>query len=125
MKFQSLAAAALVGTLVLASCGDATSQSKLKTVAQVHQNKAALAGQTISATGTVVKANNGIKGYNFVHVQDGTGSEGSNRLIARSKQTATVGSKVTISGTVVVDKDMGGGYFYPLIIEEASITPAK
>lgn len=125
MKFQSLAAAALVGTLVLASCGDATSQSKLKSVAEVHQNKAALAGKTINAQGTVVKANNGIRGYNFVHVQDGTGGEDSNRLIVRSKQTAEVGSKVTISGTVVVDKDMGSGYFYPLIIEEATITPAQ
>ena len=97
----------------------------MKTVAVVNQNKASLAGKTISAQGKVVKVNNGIMGKNFVHVQDGTGDATSNNLIVTSKQTANVGDQVTISGVVVVNRDFGSGYSYPLLIEEASIAVKK
>lgn len=125
MKFRSIAVAALVGTFMLASCGKSGEASKMKTVAELHQNKAALAGQTIEAQGKVIKANNGILGYNFVHIQDGTAAGADNKIIVRSKQSAEVGSEVKISGTVVVDKDFGSGYMYPLLIEEATITPKQ
>jgi hypothetical protein len=127
MKFQSVAFAGLVAILGYASLSEAAAQAKPRTIADLHQNKAALAGKTIRAQGTVVKANNGIRGYNFVHVQDGTGAagKGTNNLIVRSRQTANAGDKVTVSGVVVVNRDFGSGYFYPLLIEEASITPKK
>lgn len=125
MKIQSIAFAGLISVLGLASFGEAAAQDKPKTVAAIHQNKAALAGQTISAQGKVVKVNNGIMGRNFVHIQDGTGEAGSNNLIATSKQTASVGDQVTVSGVVVVNRDFGSGYTYPLLIEEASIAPKK
>lgn len=125
MKFGSIVLAAILGTSVLASCGKSGDASKTKTVAEVHQNKAALAGQTIEAQGKVIKANNGILGYNFVHIQDGTAAGADDKLIVRSKQTAEVGSEVKVSGTVVVDKDFGSGYMYPLLIEEATITPKQ
>ena len=97
----------------------------MKTIATLNQNKATLAGKTISAQGKVVKVNNGIMGKNFVHVQDGTGDATSNNLIVTSKQTANVGDQVTISGVVVVNRDFGSGYSYPLLIEEASIAVKK
>lgn len=130
MKIQSIAIAGLVAVLGFASVGVTIAQSKGKqpkimAVADVYKNRTSLAGKTIRAQGKVVKANNGIKGYNFVHVQDGTGSAGSNNLIVRSKQTASVGEQVVVSGFVSVDKDMGAGYFYPLLIEEATIEPKK
>lgn len=124
MKIRSLAFAGLMAALSLASFS-ATAAEDLKTVAALNQNKAALAGKTISAQGKVVKVNNGIMGRNFVHIQDGTGDATSNNLIVTSKQTASVGDQVTISGTVVVNRDFGSGYSYPLLIEEASITPKK
>src|SRR5674476_74057 len=43
----------------------------------------------------------------------------------QSKPTAKVGDQVTISGVVVVNKDFGSGYSYPVLIEEASITVKK
>lgn len=126
MKFQSIALALLIAAAGFTTAGESFAQAKMKTVAELHKERTSLAGKTIRAQGKVVKANNGIKGYNFVHIQDGTGSQGStNNLIVRSKQTANVGDQVVISGLVVVDKDFGAGYFYPLIIEEATITPKK
>lgn len=128
MNFKSIALAVLIAAMGFGTAGEsiAQAQAKAKTVADLHKERTSLAGKTIRAQGKVVKANNGIRGYNFVHIQDGTGSQGStNNLIVRSKQTANVGDQVTISGVVVVDKDFGAGYFYPLIIEEATITPKK
>lgn len=126
MKFQSIALALLIAAAGFTTAGESFAQAKMKTVADLYKERTSLAGKTIRAQGKVVKANNGIKGYNFVHIQDGTGSQGStNNLIVRSKQTANVGDQVVISGLVVVDKDFGAGYFYPLIIEEATITPKK
>lgn len=121
MKILSLVFAGLVAAMGLASFGASAADVKVQTVAALNQNKAALAGQTISAQGKVVKVNNGIMGRNFVHVQDGTGDAASNNLVVTSKQTASVGDQVTITGVVVVNRDFGAGYSYPLLIEEASI----
>jgi len=113
--------------LALASFNVAAQTAKVQTVAAINQDKATLGGKTVSAQGKVVKVNNGIMGRNFVHVQDGTGdaAKGTNNLIVTSKQTAAVGDQVTVSGVVVLNRDFGSGYSYPLLIEEASITPKK
>ena len=125
MKVLSTVFAGLICTLGLVSFTACSAQDGLQTVAAVNQNKTALMGQTIKLQGKVVKVNNGIMGRNFVHVQDGTGDASSNNLIVTSKQTANVGDQVSVSGVVVLNRDFGSGYSYPLLIEEASITPGK
>lgn len=127
MRFLSIALAALIGTLGLVSFSASAAEANLKTVAAIYKDKATLAGKTVSAQGKVVKVNNGIMGRNFVHVQDGTGDAktGTNNLVVTSKQTAAVGDKVTISGLVVLNRDFGSGYSYPLLIEEATVTVKK
>ena len=125
MKIQSIAFAGLVGIFGLVSVGASLAETKIQTVAAINQNKAKLAGKTVRAQGKVVKVNNGILDRNFVHVQDGTGAAGTNNLVVTSKQTAKIGDEVIISGTAVVNKDFGSGYTYPLLIEEATITPKK
>jgi hypothetical protein len=96
-----------------------------KTVEAVNKEKAALAGKDVSVTGRVVKVNNGIMGRNFVHVQDGTGDQATNNLIFTSKQTANVGQQVVAKGKVVLNRDFGMGYSYPLLIEDSSIEIVK
>jgi len=127
MKAVSILFAALVATLGTASFSVSAAEAAMQTVANLNQNKAGLGGKTISAQGKVVKVNNGIMGRNFVHVQDGSGdaSKGTNNLVVTSKQTANVGDQVIISGVVVLNRDFGMGYSYPLLIEEATITPKK
>jgi hypothetical protein len=127
MKAVSILFAALVATLGTASFSVSAADAAMQTVANLNQNKAGLGGKTISAQGKVVKVNNGIMGRNFVHVQDGSGdaSKGTNNLVVTSKQTANVGDQVIISGVVVLNRDFGMGYSYPLLIEEATITPKK
>lgn len=118
-------AAVSVAVLSLAASCGAAEITSIKTVADTYQNRATLAGKTVQVKGKVVKVNNGIMGRNFVHVQDGTGDAGTNNLILTSKQTVSVGDQVIATGIVVLNRDFGAGYAYPLLIEEASFTPAN
>jgi hypothetical protein len=124
MKIISIALTVLVCTVGLASF-NATAADDLKTVAAINGSGTTLAGQTVSAQGKVVKVLNGIMKRNFIHVRDGTGDANTNDLIVTSKQTAKVGDQVTITGVVGVNRDFGGGYLYPLLVEDASIVVKK
>jgi hypothetical protein len=96
--------------------------AETRTVAQVYQEKSALAGKQVSVHGKVVKVNNHVMDRNFLHVQDGTGAEDSNDLTVTSSETAQVGDEITVTGTLAADKDFGAGYTYPVILEQASIS---
>lgn len=102
--------------------GDAAAQ---KTVEALNVEKTQLKGKQVSFKGKVVKVNNGIMKKNFLHIQDGTGKEGTNDVTITSDQTAQVGDQVAIVGKVAINRDFGAGYVYPLIIEESKISPAK
>jgi len=92
-------------------------------IAWIYANKDTLAGQSVSLRGKVVKYNEGILGWNFIHLQDGSGdaAAGGNDLTVTSKAQAAVGQTVVVTGTVILDKDFGAGYTFPVMIEDASI----
>jgi hypothetical protein len=92
-------------------------------IAWVYANKDKLAGQQVSLRGKVVKYNEGILGWNFIHLQDGSGdvADGSNDMTITSKATTAVGETVVVTGTVILDKDFGAGYAFPTMIEDATI----
>ncbi len=93
------------------------------TVADLFAKKAELKGKSVKVKGKVVKVLSGIMGMNWVHIQDGTGVEGSKDIIFTSKDDiAAVGATVTAQGTLIVDKDFGSGYFYPVIMQDSSFT---
>ena len=125
MKRFTIASAVLIGILAMTSLAASAAEADVKTVATVNKDKTALAGKKITVNGKVVKVNNAIMKRNFVHVQDGTGDAGSNNLVVTSQQTANVGDQVSVTGVVVVNRDFGSGYSYPLLLEEASITVKK
>ena len=96
-----------------------------KTIDAVYKDKAKLEGKSVTVKGKVVKVNNGIMGRNWIHIQDGTGGKDNNDLSVTSSQTAKIGDQVTVVGKVALNKDFGAGYNYPLIVEEATVTPGK
>jgi len=93
-------------------------------IAYVYANKDALADQQISLRGKVVKYNGGILGTNFIHIQDGSGdaADGSNDLTVTSEATTAVGQTVVLTGTIILNKDFGAGYSFPVMMEDADIT---
>jgi hypothetical protein len=92
-----------------------------KTVEGVNVDQAKLDGKIVQIRGKVVKVNNGIMKRNFLHIQDGTGGQGTNDITVTSDQTANVGDEVTITGKVALNVDFGFGYKYPILIEQSTI----
>lgn len=92
-------------------------------IADVWVKRTALAGKSVTVNGTVVKFTGGVLGHNWMHVQDGSGNaaDGTNDLTVTTDAVAKVGDVVTVTGTVVIDKDLGSGYAYKVLIEGARI----
>lgn len=115
-------------SMLFLSCFSATAfaaDAPVKTIASLYQERAKLQGKQVQVRGKVVKVNNGIMQRNFLHVQDGTGTQGSNDLTVTTTQSVNVGDEVVVTGTVAVDKDFGAGYTYPLLLEQASVSARK
>jgi hypothetical protein len=91
------------------------------TVAQIFNKKKSLAGKTVMIRGQVTKYNPDIMDKNWIHIQDGTGSDGNYDLLVTSSQTAAVGDIVVVEGTVAVNKDFGAGYSYTVLLENGKI----
>ena len=119
IAIKTLAVVAFSGFIASAVAGEAV------TVADLHAKRTELGGQQVSVSGKVIKVNNGIMRRNFIHLQDGTGSGDTDRVIVTSQQTAEVGAQITAVGTVKLDTDFGMGYFYPTLVEEATFTSAQ
>jgi hypothetical protein len=99
------------------------SGANARTVADVHASKAKLKDGTVTVRGRVVKVNAGIRGMNWLHLQDGSGSaaNGSDDLIVVTQEMANVGDTVTIKGTVRTDVKVGPGYEYAVLVDGATL----
>lgn len=93
-----------------------------QTVAECFVDAANLKGKDVKVRGKVVKFTPNIMGKNWLHIQDGTGTEGMHDLTVTTAATAKVGDTVLVEGLLAVDKDFGAGYRYPVIIEDAKVT---
>ena len=72
----------------------------------------------------MVKYNANILGRSFLHIQDGSGSaaDGNNDLIVTTSSEVNVGATVVATGNIILDKDFGAGYSYPVLMEDADVT---
>ncbi|HYU24575.1 MAG TPA: nucleotide-binding protein [Thermoanaerobaculia bacterium] len=102
---------------------DKAEGSDAKTIAEIWASKGALKDRRVVVRGKVVKFLPSIMGKNWMHVRDGSGTrgKGDDDIAVISDDQATVGSVVTLTGTVRLDKDFGAGYQYPVIIDGAKL----
>jgi len=92
------------------------------TVAEIFVGAADLKDKTVKVRGRVVKFTPNIMGTNWIHIQDGTGAEGTHDLTVTTTATAKTGDVVLVEGPLSVDRDFGAGYHYAVIIEGATVT---
>ena len=90
-------------------------------IAEVWARRKSRAGTVVVVRGKVVKYNANILGKNWLHIQDGTGSAGSNDLLVTTTAQAKRGDTVLIEGKVALKKDFGSGYKYELLVEDAKV----
>ena len=103
--------------------GDIQALKEGKTVNALFTEAADLDGQVISLNARVMKVNANIMGKNWITLQDGTGSDPDNRILATSQESVTPGALVVARGTVVTDVDLGYGYQYKVLLEEVTFSP--
>jgi hypothetical protein len=94
-----------------------------KTVEEVISEMARLKDKPVVLRAQVVKVTSGILGKNWIHLQDGSGSaaSGTNDVLITCKEIAAVGDVVTAKGTVRTDVNLGSGYNYTILIEDAEL----
>jgi hypothetical protein len=91
------------------------------TIAELYANKDKYDGQVVKIRGEVVKFSPEIMNTNWVHIQDGTNSNGDFDLTVTTSDITKVGDVVTFEGTVALKKDFGAGYYYEVIVEGAKL----
>ncbi|MBT3982346.1 MAG: DNA-binding protein [Bacteriovoracaceae bacterium] len=91
-------------------------------VSEIHTKRKKLVNKTVQVRGKVVKFSPKIMKLNWVHVQDGSGKNGSHDLTVTTNDTVKVGDTIVVSGKVVIDKDFGYNYKYSTLLQEAKLT---
>lgn len=102
--------------------GEITALEDGKTIAAIFAESGQLEGQMVSLNARVMKVNKNIMGRNWITLQDGTGVDPDHELLATSQELVAPGDLVVAKGTVVVDMDLGYGYTYKVLLEEAAFS---
>jgi hypothetical protein len=58
---------------------------------------------------------------NWFHIQDGSDFNGEFDLTVTSTEEVKIGDIITLQGKVTLNKDFGAGYFYNIIVENATL----
>jgi len=94
-----------------------------QTVAEVITKRIELKDKTVLVRGKVVKFTPEILNKNWIHLRDGSGSASDNThdVVVTTNDQAKAGDVVVVKGVVRIDKDLGSGYAYKVLIEEATL----
>lgn len=92
-------------------------------ISEIFERKAALEGKTVRTRGVVVKATGGILGFTYLHLRDGTGSaeKRDNDLTVTTKAEVKAGDIISVEGTLRLNVNVGSGYEYPVLLEDAKV----
>lgn len=90
-------------------------------IADLFSKKESYAGKTVKIKGQVTKYTPAVMNKNWIHIQDGTDFNGKFDLTVTSENEVKVGDIVTLEGKISLNKDLGYGYFFDVIMEDAAI----
>lgn len=93
-----------------------------RTVEEILGERDKLDGKRVSLRAKVVKINRNILGKNWITLADGTGRSPDDTLVVTSEDSPAVGEVVTVSGVLKTNVDLGSGYRYKAILEQARFT---
>ena len=90
-------------------------------IADLFSKKESYAGKTVKIKGQVTKYTPAVMNKNWIHIQDGTDFSGKFDLTVTSDQEVKVGDIITLEGKISLNKDLGYGYFFDVLMEDAAI----
>ena len=91
------------------------------TIADLFKNKDTYSGKTVKIRGQVTKYTPAVMGKNWIHIQDGTDANGKFDLTVTTEAEMKMGDMVTLEGKISLNKDLGYGYFFDVMMEDAVI----
>jgi hypothetical protein len=91
------------------------------TIAELFGSREDYGNKEVLIKGKVVKVNRMIMERNWVHIQDGTDSNGNFDLTITTNDEVAVDDIVVFKGKITLNKDFGAGYSYEVIMEEAKV----
>jgi hypothetical protein len=94
-----------------------------RTVAETVAGRVSLKDKPVVIRGKVVKFTPGVMGKNWIHLRDGSGAaaDGTNDLVVTTKDETKIGDVVLVKGVVRTDRDLGSGYKYAVLVEDATL----
>ena len=94
------------------------------TVVEIHEKATELEGATVTLAGRVTKVTPAVLGKTWLHIQDGTGDAAAktNDIVVTTQAVPTVGEVVMLRGRLVRNRDLGSGYRYDVLVEDAELT---
>lgn len=88
-------------------------------ISELYEHKETYSGKWVSVKGQVTKFSPEIMGKNWIHLQDGSEFNGSFDLTVTTDIKLKPGDTVTFRGRIILNKDLGYGYFYDILMENA------
>lgn len=88
-------------------------------ISDLYAQKESFKGKTVTVRGQVTKFSPEIMGKNWIHIQDGSDYQGNFDLTVTSAIKVNPGDTVTLKGIITLNKDLGYGYFFDVIMEDA------
>jgi hypothetical protein len=94
-----------------------------RTVAEIATRRAEFKDKAVVVRGKVVKFTPEVLGMNWIHLRDGSGSasDGTNDVLVTTKDEARIGDVVLVKGVVHIDRNLGSGYSFKVLIDNATL----
>jgi hypothetical protein len=80
------------------------------------------AEKTVEVQGKVTKYNEGILGKNWLHLSGNTPEDKDADLVITTLQKVAVGSSIKAKGKITIDENIGSGYNFSILLNDAQIT---
>ncbi len=95
------------------------------TLSNIFEKRDEFVSKEFEIRGIVVKINKQVMGKNWIHIQDGTDSNGEFDLTITTQDLPEMNDEVTFKGKLSINKDFGSGYRYDVIMEDAVLMDKK
>lgn len=99
--------------------GEVKKAEKGKTVEEIFAGREQLKDRPVTLRGKVIKASRNILKKNWITLSDGTGTAPDDRIVAVTTDYVASGVTATVKGVVRTNVNLGGGYKYMVLIDEA------
>jgi hypothetical protein len=88
-------------------------------IASILKNPKTYEGKSVIVKGKITKYTSGVMGKNWVHIQDGTEYNGKFEIVITTLAELKDGDTATFEGLITLNKDLGYGYFFEVLMEDA------